>query len=56
MTPYKVNRKNLVASSPLKKYPIHRRETSEPHGYKPFYTVSDNYFTERSHHEENIKN
>ena len=56
MTLYKVHRKNLVASSPLQKYPIHRRETSETHGSKPFYTVSYNYFTECSHNEKNTEN
>ena len=40
----------------MKKEPIHRRETSEPRGSKHFYTGSDNYFTERSHDEENIEN
>ena len=54
MTPYKGHRKNLFKSDPLQKYPIHQIETSEPHGYKTFYTGSDNYFTKRSHDEENI--
>ena len=40
----------------MKKEPIHRREISEPRGSKHFYTGSDNYFTERSHDEENIEN
>ena len=38
MTPDKGHRKELVVSSPLQKYPIHRRENSEPHGSKHFYT------------------
>ena len=53
--PDKVHRNNLVASSPLQKYPIHQRVTSEPHGSKPFYTGSDNSFTERPHDEETLK-
>ena len=56
MTPDKGHGKNLVAILPFQKYPIHWRETSEPHGFKPFYTGSDNFFTERSHDEENIEN
>ena len=54
MTPAKRHRKNLVTSAPLQRYPIHRRETSEPHGYKHFYTGLDYSFTESSHNEENI--
>ena len=49
VTPDKGNRKKLIASSPLRKYPIYRNETSEPHGSKTFYTGSDNSFTECSH-------
>ena len=56
MTLDKGHRKNLVSSSPLKKYPIHQRETSEPHVSKPLNTVSDNSFTESSHDEENAEN
>ena len=56
LTPDKGHMKNLFASSPLRKDPIHWRENSEPHGYKTFYTGSDNYFTDRSHDEENIEN
>ena len=55
MTWDKGHRKNLVASSPLGKDPIHQRETSEPHGSKPFYTGLDNSCTESSHDKENIK-
>ena len=55
VTPDERLSKNLVASSPLKKYPIHRRETSEPHGSKTFYTGSDSSFHERSLDEENIE-
>ena len=56
MTPDKGNRKNLVASLPFQKGPIHLRETVEPHIYKPFYTGSDDYFTKCSHYEEKIEN
>ena len=48
--------KNLVTSSTLQKDPIHWIENSEPHGSKPFYTLSDDSFTDRSHDEENIEN
>ena len=56
MTPAKGHNKNLVTSYLSKKYPIHWRETSEPHGSKSFYTGSDNSHTERSHDEYNIEN
>ena len=56
MTLDKGHRKNLVSSSPLKKDPIHQRETSEPHGSKPFYKGPDHSFTRRSHNGENIEN
>ena len=55
VTPDKGHRKNLVASSPFRKDPINPIETSEYYGYKPFYTGSDNPFTERSHDEDNIE-
>ena len=55
MTLDKGHRNNLVVSSPLQKYPICRRENSEPHGSKPFYTGLDNSCTESSHEKENIK-
>ena len=51
MTTDKGHRKKLVISSPFQKYPINLRETSEPHWPKPFHTVSDNPFTDRSHNE-----
>ena len=40
----------------MQKDPSHLIETSETHGYKPFYTESDIHFTERSCDEENIDN
>ena len=55
VTPDKGHKKNLVSSLPLKKDQIHIIETSEPRGSKPFYTLSDNSFTERSHDENNIE-
>ena len=36
VTPDKGHRKNLVASLPFRKNPIHQIETSEPHISKPF--------------------
>ena len=55
MTPDKGHEKNLVKSSPFRKYPIIRRKKSEPHGSKTLNTELDNYFTECSHDEENIE-
>ena len=49
MTPHKgYPRKNLASliSYPLQKYPIHPRERTEPHGYKPHYKGSYNSYTE----------
>ena len=54
-TPDKVHRKNLVTSYPLQKYPIHKREITEPHGSKTHYKGSDNSYTERSRYEEKLK-
>ena len=42
---------NLVTSSPLLKYPIHKREIYEPHGSKPHYTGSDKSYTDGLHGE-----
>ena len=41
--------------SSLQKYPIHIRERTEPHVYKPNYKVSDNYNTEISNGEKKIE-
>ena len=51
VTPYKGHNMNLVTSSPLLKYPIHKREIYEPHGSKLHYTGSDNSYTDGSHGE-----
>ena len=46
-------RKNLVTFKgyPLRKYKIHLRDRTEPHGSKPHYKGSDNFYTELSHSE-----
>ena len=55
MTPDKTHKNKLVTSYPWWKYPIHRRQTSEPHGSKPFDTESDNSFTDNSNDKLNKK-
>ena len=55
VTPDKGHRNNLVTSYLLRKDTIDWRETSEPHGSKPFYTGSDNSFTNLSHYEEKFE-
>ena len=55
MTPDKGHRKNLVASPPLRKCPIHWRETSETRGSKNFYTGWNISFTKRSHDKESTE-
>ena len=56
MTPYKVHRKDLVKSSPFKKYPIHQKEITNSRGSKLQYKGPDNFYTESSYDKENIEN
>ena len=56
VTSDKGQRNNLFTSSPLRKYPIHRKETSELYGSKPFNKVSHYSFTEISHYNKSINN